>query len=76
MATGGCWGLKKMSEMNSGPLRIRLDTTVNSNPERQIDMKAPYAEVTTKPPAINVEKRDNGELILTSPYPPLGGAGG
>ncbi|MBW2612069.1 MAG: AMP-binding protein [Deltaproteobacteria bacterium] len=33
-------------------------------------MKAPYAEVTTKPPAINVEKRDNGELILTSPYPP------
>ncbi len=33
-------------------------------------MKAPYAEVTTKPPAVNVEKRDNGELILTCPYPP------
>jgi len=33
-------------------------------------MKAPYAPLPTKLPAINIDHRDNGEMILSCPYPP------
>ena len=32
-------------------------------------MNTPYAPLPTKAPAINVDRRDNGEIILSCPYP-------
>ena len=33
-------------------------------------MEAPYAPLPTKPPAINIDHRVDGEMILSCPYPP------